>query len=193
MKKDRKNEGGFTLIELLVSITIVAILATIGLTMYSGAQKSAKIAKRTEDLRAVKNALEVYYSVNKKYPNTNGAWYSECSNVGATPKEADGVIPNLVPKYMNAIPSDPSMDTTDGTSCYMYKSDEIDYKFIDYKIADFSNSQDYESQKSLIDPKRDGADSVSDCLVDGSNITAWAIWSSCDPDKCSETESSCSW
>lgn len=182
---------GFTLIELLVAISIVAILSIIGLTIYQDTIKNAKIAKRSEDLRAIKNALEVYYSVNKKYPNTNGAWYSECSNVGATQKEADGVIPNLVPKYMNAIPSDPSMDKTNGTSCYMYKSDEIDYKFIDYKITDFTNSQDYERQKSLIDPKRDGVGSASDCLVDGPNITAWAIWSSCDPAKCAE--SSCSW
>lgn len=177
------KKNGFTLIELLVSITIVAILATIGLTMYSGAQKSAKIAKRSEDLRAVKNALEVYYSVNKSYPTTDSKNKSTCV-------VSDEIIPGFVPKYMNAIPKDPSE-----RGCYVYKSNGTDYKF--YIVPPFSDMShaDFQSQSALIDPKRDGdgADSISDCLVDGPNITAWAIWSSCDPDKCSEEESSCSW
>lgn len=179
---------GFTLIELLVVITIIAILSIVGIVVYTSTLKSARIAKRIEDLRAIKNALEVYYSVNKNYPST--------FVVGATPFfksscTTTDVIPNLVPKYMNSFPTDPAIDKENNKNCYYYTSDGIDYK-VRAQIESSEMTQDnYKSQPSLIDPKKDGDVGGSACLVDGSNITAWAIWSSCDPTKCAE--SSCSW
>jgi len=54
------NSLGFTLIELMIAITIVAVLATIGLVMLQGAQRIARDAKRKSDLEDIKKAFYAY-------------------------------------------------------------------------------------------------------------------------------------
>jgi len=56
-----KSARGFTLIELLVVISIIAILAVIGATIFSGVQSGARDAKRRGDINAIASALEVQY------------------------------------------------------------------------------------------------------------------------------------
>lgn len=165
------KRNAFTLVELLVVISIIAVLATIGLTIYSGAQKSARIAKRVEDLRNIKVALEIYYSRNNVYPTTTGSWGSECSG-----NASDQVVPGLIPTYMAAFPADPFMNRTAGTSCYRYRSDGTDYKLQNYNIPTTEmSSTDFRSQPNLIDPARD---SGLDCSrVESGTVTAWAIYS----------------
>jgi len=69
LPKTKKNTSGFTLIELMVVIAIIAILAVVGLTLYSGAQKSARDSKRKSDIDAVSKALETRYDApTAKYP-----------------------------------------------------------------------------------------------------------------------------
>lgn len=51
MKK--KTNLGFTLIELMVVITIIAILATMGINTFTAAQKKARDAKRQSDVRTL--------------------------------------------------------------------------------------------------------------------------------------------
>lgn len=56
--KNKIAGKGFTLVELLVVVAIIAILATIGLTVFSGAQANARDARRKSDIDAIANALE---------------------------------------------------------------------------------------------------------------------------------------
>lgn len=53
-----KKEFGFTLLELMVAIAIVAVLATIGFTLFQGAQAQARDAKRKADIDAIAQVLE---------------------------------------------------------------------------------------------------------------------------------------
>ena len=61
LPKSLNNPSGFTLVELMVVITIIAILATIGVTIYSGAQKAARDAIRRSDILSIAKALEANY------------------------------------------------------------------------------------------------------------------------------------
>lgn len=61
------NFRGFSLIELLVVIAIIVILSTVGVAIYSDSQKSARDAKRKQDITAISSALEARYN-NGTYP-----------------------------------------------------------------------------------------------------------------------------
>lgn len=62
-RRSTNPSQGFTLIELMIAITIVAVLATIGLIMLQGAQKIARDAKRKSDLEDIKKAFYAYKNV----------------------------------------------------------------------------------------------------------------------------------
>ena len=55
---------GFTLIELLVSISIIGILAAVGLVSFSGSQKQARDSARKSDIKQYQNSLELFANQN---------------------------------------------------------------------------------------------------------------------------------
>ncbi len=68
----RKNTG-FTLIELLVVIAIIGLLSTVVMTSLNSARKKGRDTRRVEDLNTIRQALEVYYDDNGKYPTALSA------------------------------------------------------------------------------------------------------------------------
>lgn len=87
---------GFTLIEILVVISIIAILAGIGISVFSGVQKNNRDQARIRDLQAIKQALELYRSDNGDYPVTGNV------GVGTTLTN-----PSRTKIYLEAWPADP--------------------------------------------------------------------------------------
>lgn len=58
LPKSVNNPHGFTLIELMVVISIIAILSVIGITVFSGAQKASRDARRKGDIDSMSSAME---------------------------------------------------------------------------------------------------------------------------------------
>ncbi len=127
-----KPKKGFTMIELMISITILAIISSIGFVTYSNAQATARDGKRKQDLRAISSALELFYQANKRYPCTgsyvvNGlaGWqfsntsewlsdkYTALQNCTTTPGTKFGST------YINILPVDP---VNNNTYSYQYFS-----------------------------------------------------------------------
>ena len=66
------TKSGFTIVELLIVIAIIGILAAVTLVTYSGTQVRARDARRTHDMVAIMEALELYRFDHGTYPPSNG-------------------------------------------------------------------------------------------------------------------------
>lgn len=97
-KTSLRAKKGFTLIELMVAISVVAILSTIGLMVYTNSQRLARDTKRKDDLRQIKNALVLYYNDVKQYPTATDMITSAGGGTW---------IPALTTNYIDRLPTDP--------------------------------------------------------------------------------------
>lgn len=59
---------GFTIIELLVVMTILVILASVGMTQYKNSVRRAEEATLKENLFRMRDAIDQYYADKNKYP-----------------------------------------------------------------------------------------------------------------------------
>ena len=88
-----RRQDGFTLIELLIVISLITILATMGLVQYKNSITSSKEAVLSTDLFRMRDAIDQYYADKNKYPSSLDALVS------------DG--------YMRKIPEDPMTKSAD--------------------------------------------------------------------------------
>ena len=88
-----RRQDGFTLIELLIVISLITILATMGLVQYRNSVTSSKEAVLSTDLFRMRDAIDQYYADKNKYPSSLDALVS------------DG--------YMRKIPEDPITKSAD--------------------------------------------------------------------------------
>ena len=93
MRKQLRRSGGFTLIELMIVMSLIVILAGIGLTMYANSQIRARESVLKEDLFRLRDAIDQYYADKNQYPPALDALVSE--------------------KYIRAIPVDPFTNSAD--------------------------------------------------------------------------------
>lgn len=122
---------GFTLIEILVTSAIIGLLAAVVLSSLSLARARARDSTRLSDLRQLQTALETYKTENGRYPTTGGAWWGVCRTVGNKGTSGPtGWIPDLAPRFIAILPSDPK--PSGSTSCYQYRSDSADYHLLAY-------------------------------------------------------------
>ena len=63
-----KQPRGFTLIEVLIVVTLVVILASIGLATYTNSVRRSREAVLMEDLFRMRDAIDQYYADKNKYP-----------------------------------------------------------------------------------------------------------------------------
>jgi len=95
--------GGFTLIELLIVMSLIVILAGIGLAVHANSQTRAKEAVLKEDLFRMRDAIDQHYADKNAYPPSLEALVTE--------------------KYLRAIPVDPF---TNSNTTWQVTMSEID-------------------------------------------------------------------
>jgi general secretion pathway protein G len=66
----RLSQRGFTLIELMVVMSLIVILATIGLVQYRQSIAYTKEAVLKDDLNKLRDAIDQYYADKNQYPAT---------------------------------------------------------------------------------------------------------------------------
>jgi general secretion pathway protein G len=89
----RHARRGFTLIELMVVMSLIVLLASIGLAVYANSVIRAKESVLKEDLFRMRDGIDQYYADKGKYP---------------------GSLQDLVSdKYLRAIPADPFTHSAD--------------------------------------------------------------------------------
>ncbi len=75
--KNNKQKG-FTLVELMVAISIVAVLVTIGFSLFQTTQATARDAKRRADMDAVSSSLETHFDATTGiYAVMDTTWFSD--------------------------------------------------------------------------------------------------------------------
>jgi general secretion pathway protein G len=65
-----RSARGFTLIELLIVITLLIVLAAVGLPTYQNSVQRAREATLKEDLFRMRDAIDQYYADKTKYPQS---------------------------------------------------------------------------------------------------------------------------
>lgn len=93
--------------ELLITVSIIAVLISIGIASYTTINKQSRDTKRKSDLEQVRSALEMYRAENGYYPSTGSGGWVAFSSLAAT----------LVTDYLPAMPTDPKR-----TVSYSYKA-----------------------------------------------------------------------
>lgn len=68
LKSSHEPDGGFTLIELMIVLSLIVILATMGMAQYRQSIVRAKEATLKEDLFRMRDAIDQYYADKTQYP-----------------------------------------------------------------------------------------------------------------------------
>ena len=114
-----KNNKGFTLIELLVVISIIGLLSSVVFAGLNTARVKSRDAKRLQDLKQIRTALEIFYDQQGRYPAPSGgtcydlctgtshwAYAQQCLETGAE----CGFSPVSYQPVMSKVPADPLDD-----------------------------------------------------------------------------------
>lgn len=108
-----RNAQAFSLLELVVAISILSILAAVAVPHLTQHLASARDARRLQDVKNVKQALDQYFLDHQSYPSVG------TSGPGGWDVSSDGdFIPELVRSgYLGSVPMDP---LNDGSHAYYY-------------------------------------------------------------------------
>lgn len=134
--KKLQNKRGFTLIELLVVITIIGILATGWISVFTKQLQGARDTTRIWNLKLLETASNQYFSDNSEYPNDTAA---NTANSGS--------FRTQVSWYMSKFPEDPKTGqticwTVDGSAAtwdcgvwYAVNADDNGLRNASFKLA----------------------------------------------------------
>jgi type IV pilus assembly protein PilA len=144
-----KLKKGFTLIELLVVIGILAILLAITLIAINPARQfgQANNTRRRSDVLQILNAIHQYVAENKgQLPAAVTALAADTptaiSNAGVN------ICADLMPNYIPALPTEPSLATAAITDCTTY-------------VTGYTIEKDAQNRITIASPVADNSETIT--------------------------------
>jgi len=114
-----QSRKGFSLIELLVVISIIGILVATATVSWTNAQQKSRDSKRKSDVKAIQQALELYFQDNGTFPSQDAAGKIQCEDPANPGSDwsilwgEDFSCFNPAITYINPIPMDPRGGTSE--------------------------------------------------------------------------------
>lgn len=121
-KSLKSNPSGFTLIELLITISVIAVLAVIGMIVYTSVLQQGRDSKRQSDLRTIQSALEQY--------RADQGFYAGSLPLPASPLRS----PDGSKTYLNQMPQEPLSSPQYGYNALPMNCDNSSVKCTSYCI-----------------------------------------------------------
>lgn len=151
---------GFTLVELLVVIAIIAILAAVGITIYSGILSRARDADRLSDMSEIRSAIQIVM-----HDATDSASTLCAGIVAPCQGESDSADPNnratdgtgwikidFDAKDIATFPQLPVDPVNNSIYNYQYESDGENWRVS--CVLETSSNQNYMKNDGGTDPNR---------------------------------------
>jgi general secretion pathway protein G len=104
-----RDAGGFTLVELLIVISLISILAAMGLVQYKNSVVSSREAVLRTDLFRMRDAIDQYYADKGKYPSALDSLVSD----GYMRKVPEDPITKLSDSWVT-VPAEPDPNNPSG-------------------------------------------------------------------------------
>jgi general secretion pathway protein G len=139
-----KKQFGFTLIELLVVISIIGLLSSVVMTNLDGVRKKGRDARRIEDLRQIRNALELYFQDHGYYPPSSCGYDCNGYRYSNSPSSWNALAADLAP-YLAKLPVDPI-----NSNCSPWNNNCFSYTY--GNVGRYTRGHTYDLTTQLEDP-----------------------------------------
>jgi general secretion pathway protein G len=130
------TKKGFTIAEMLIVVVVLGVLAMISIVAYEGIQDRANESVRTNDMRLIVTALELYNLKNESYPDVATSGLGSQAGWEASAREAPGEFlqPLVGEKYgfPGAVPVDPVNDGVEDSSAATIANGTESYYYYRY-------------------------------------------------------------
>lgn len=191
--KIQKTKKGFTLIELLVVITIIGILATGAVWIYTSQIQKARDTTRITDMSALKWALEQAFSDMSMYPGSAStqATTTTCDASGGV--TAHGIYCVVKLWFLNSLPKDPKNASLWNGSPLIYTYGYADVSWVvnqAYEVSTWVESDWLKTSKAA---------NTIDGWNDNNRIEFWTLegkttaWVASPIDTCLNGSTACTW
>lgn len=137
MTSRRSSIAGFSLIELLVAVAIITLLTSIVLATTQTVRSRARDTQRISDVRQMQNALELFYTSNFRYPDSDNCGATQPNTSWCNSAESQDAFDHWIlddggtnlSEFIRITPIDPRQVGTpnwtpeNGGTYYYYSSD----------------------------------------------------------------------
>lgn len=142
IKMIKRTNTGFTLVELLVVMSIIGVLAAVGLGTFTTAQTRGRDAQIKSDLKQISHSLELFYADYGKYPSETGGRIAACPydpllSTGTSCSWGTSAMTDSKTVYFKTLPTDPK---SSGTYTYRIVPSSSNQKF--QLFATLENTED---------------------------------------------------